>query len=129
MLMGRGHWVAQPLSRDDPIDLIVDHRTTVQVKCSGAPIKDAPLYRFTIGHHSASPGPPKNLFGDIFLFHGRAHDAWWVVPGEVVRRRVRGRFVNLSISDKPYRTHYSELLEYRDAWSLFGDTPAVRTAI
>src|SRR3990172_7695085 len=46
-LLGRGHRVAQPVSDDDGVDLIVNYRTCVQVKSCARP-REPGSYHFNV---------------------------------------------------------------------------------
>jgi hypothetical protein len=107
-----GHRVALPVLDDDGVDLIVDHRTTVQVK-SAAQVRHGG-YLFCGGHGL----PLLRSHVDVVVLHGREGDHWWVVPTSVLRNAGVGKTVRIPIPgmDPSRQPRFAEWL---DAWPVF----------
>ncbi len=119
-LLRSGHKVAVPVVDDDGVDLIVNYRTTVQVKMSG-------LFQVTQGpnperyHYNIFKSPSKTWNADVFAFHGvgAEADTWWVIPAAVIRASGHKSAYNLrppSAFDASPRFH-----EWIDAWHVFDE--------
>lgn len=135
-LLALGHKVAKPVIDDDGVDLIVNYRTTVQVKSRqrmkgrdgsltgsyafGLPGK-ARRYR---SNGETVYGRPHAEFADVLMCHARDIDVWWIV------RREDLRFAGLSptsqaISFRPEpssESRYSQInVLAREAWHVFDE--------
>lgn len=115
-LIRRGHKVAIPVVDDDGVDLVVDYRTTVQVKTSHRRLMEtAPGYSY--GAFSWGSGRNREFRADIYLLHaaGATGDRWWVVPADVLRGRCAGQ-INMYLESK--RGLSATLREFEDRWDL-----------
>ncbi|MGW1059338.1 hypothetical protein [Micromonospora rubida] len=105
-LLTLGHKVATPLVDDHTVDLIVNYRTTVQVKASGS--------RDERGRLSIALGTPLPTHVDVLSVYALDAEHWWHIPRQQVGL---GRTIKLCES---WQRGPSTWL---DAWQLFVTTP------
>lgn len=119
-LMLLGHHVAVPLE-DDGVDLIVDYRWCVQVKCSSE--RDSygrlkvKLNKSTRGRRGVYLNPHVNAL----VVFARDTERWWVVPLSAFRSGVPSQF-EVTEHLAPARTKLSELSSFLDAWWVFDES-------
>lgn len=107
-----GHRVALPVLDDDGVDLVVNHRTTVQVK-SAANVRHGG-YLFCGGHGL----PLLRDHVDVVVLHGREGDHWWVIPTAVLRNAGVGKTVRIPVPGVDPRRP-PRFAEWLDAWAAF----------
>jgi hypothetical protein len=107
-----GHRVALPVLDDDGVDLIANHRTTVQVKSAGQVKHGGYLF---VGGHGL---PLLRSHVDVVILHGREGDHWWVVPTAVLRNAGVGKTVRVPVPGLDER-RTQRFAEWLDAWSVF----------
>lgn len=117
-LLRSGHKVAVPVVDDDGVDLVVNYRTTVQVKMSGVfQVAQGPnpeKYQYNI-----FKSPSKTWNADVFIFHGVGPlgDTWWVIPAGVLADYGHSSSQSLrppTVANPTPRWH-----EWIDAWHVF----------
>lgn len=123
-LLELGHKVAVPIVDDDGIDLIVNYRTTVQVKSSRlvdvAPASLRGRYRYFVFKSIRWAWN-----ADVFVFRGvepGQRDAWWIVPSSVLRDTgVKGAISLLppGTSSGKFGKWSPAFAPYVDRWELF----------
>ena len=114
-LLDLGRRVAIPVVDDDGVDLVVDYRTTVQVKSSVCGAGETYRFAFTTRRPNRA---------DVFVLHGRDPEAWWIVPGDVIRSYGGAAAISIALNPcaAPRRKHrFTECWEYRDAWHVFDE--------
>jgi hypothetical protein len=107
-LMFAGHHVAQPVTDDDGVDLIVDYRTLVQVKSTGHQnngVFQVGLESSRVRERRAAPQGLKPHV-DVLLVYARDIESWWVIPSTAVPR---ARTICLG----------RDYDQWREAWELF----------
>lgn len=131
-LLELGHRVAVPVVDDAGVDLIVDYRTTVQVKMRteatepGGNSFPFPLGR---GRYRRDGEYVRGLKGggnqaDILLCHAVAPDAWWVIPWAwLFESGWTTDTLGFGLTLEPTRaSKYGALSQRtREAWHLFGE--------
>jgi hypothetical protein len=124
-LLRRGHNVAVPVVDDDGVDLVVDYRTTVQVKSSRYRKKAAAWVFSTSGGTYSANGewrPSRSRPAQIYLCHAPLEPAWWIVPMRWLREagfdpsRMDG--FSLGGVDRGYGRYAGITADCRDAWYL-----------
>ena len=121
-LLQRGHTVAVPVVDDEGIDLIVDYRTTVQVK-SGSQQGVGNSWNFSIGHSKYKANGARHyrrcLEAQVFIFHAVPIAAWWIIPTRWILEAGIGECIGISLTASPGKTKYGNLSRTcRDAWDL-----------
>ena len=111
-LLWRGHKVARPVSDDDGVDLVVNYRTTVQVKTCARPRKVHGKSQFPHYHFNLSR-PDRWLASHIDVIALHAVDAgyWWLLP-----RHVIGTQKGIQV---PVAAGKSFAAQWREAWDVF----------
>ena len=123
-LLARGHSVFVPIADDEGVDLIVNYRTTVQVKNamrgtryagpSGSYGYEALAWS---SHRTASRRPWTEA--DVFMLH--AHGDWFIVPADALKGRGTTLQVYFGSRRHERETVAVILNRYRDAWWVFDD--------
>jgi hypothetical protein len=125
-LLKRGHKVAVPVVDDEGIDLVVDYRTTVQVKSANNPQRSGQgnAWVFSLGGVKWKANGAKNyrrpLEAQVHMFHAVTADAWWIVPTQWLLEAGLGEStMGISLTLNPGRSKYASLSRTcRDAWDL-----------
>jgi hypothetical protein len=107
-LLEAGHKVAIPVTDDDGVDLIVNYRTTVQVKSGAYRNPQGVLFvgMRSMRNTERSRQPAIRNHIDIFLFYARDTGEWWVVPRSAITS-ANGAYLGARFD------------QWREAWSLF----------
>lgn len=116
-LLSLGHRVAIPVVDDDGVDLVVNYRTTVQVKSSGRRVMETmPGYSYR-AFTWTKLGKKGTARADVYLLHGEDDGShrWWCVPADVMRS-CGG---TLCLYEGSNRGLSGELHRYADAWGVF----------
>ncbi len=121
-LLELGHRVAVPIVDDDGVDLVVNYRTTVQVKSSGlhdlfsGKSQEGRYYFFVFG------GLAEAWHADVLILRGvtAARDFWWVLPRDVVPRGRGKRSYSVAPPGFARRAGFSTLVApFLDKWEVF----------
>lgn len=119
-LLEQGHKIAVPVVDDHGIDLVVNYRTTVQVK-GRSTRTNRNSYSFNVGKQPTRGGAA-GYPADVYIFHGVQDEAWWVVPKAALAATGRHNgSVNICLDSSGPRKRWNGLMQWRDAWSVFDD--------
>lgn len=118
--MQAGYKVAVPVCDDDGVDLIVNYRTTVQVK-KMRPNGTAGGFKVKLMDRRARLQTVYRA--DVFALYAEPLDSWWLIPSQVLND-LRGFRYELTLSPDPQkRSKNAPLSAWRDAWSVFEGFP------
>ena len=114
-LTRRGHRIALPVTDDDGVDLIVDYRTTVQVKNANRTVARPNGYEYT-GYTWSNNRARWNA--DVFLLHAYEDSSsrWWVVPTSVLVELGAKSSLNLRNGSRGIG---GAIAAHEDRWDIF----------
>jgi hypothetical protein len=121
-LVKRGHRVAVPVVDDDGVDLVVNYRTTVQVKATTARLESGQVVvSIFSGKDNGAKVPGLREHVDALIVRVPADDAWFIFPRSILEEVNAYRKHSLAFHLSPSGTRgISRVLStYRDRWDVF----------